>query len=212
MCDIWRIRNLLEKSFIFCQNQSSGILNHRLDYIFISNKLHNFSNKAIILPAFKIDHSPVSVIISNYNEIKPGPGLWKFNNSQISDENFTEKLKNFIENLKVDLESILLMTKWNRSIWSSTSKNSQYHIPKYVQKIKEKKDLEKKLKDLKTDLNNYNKFQKFNKLNPNLKKLWKIYIWYEEREKFTKFFLNLEKSVLQVQIQKFIFENQEIMG
>ena len=104
------------------------------------------------------------------------------------------------------------MTKWNRSIWSSTSKNSQYHIPKYVQKIKEKKDLEKKLKDLKTDLNNYNKFQKFNKLNPNLKKLWKIYIWYEEREKFTKFFLNLEKSVLQVQIQKFIFENQEIMG
>ena len=39
-------------------------------------------------------------------------------------------------------------------------RNSQYHIPKYAQKIKEKKDLEKKLKDLKTDLNNYNKFQK----------------------------------------------------
>ena len=45
-----------------------------------------------------------------------------------------------------------------------------------------------------------------------MKKLWKIYTWYQEREKFTKFFLNLEKSVLQVQIQKFIFDNQEIMG
>ena len=65
----------------------------------------------------------------------------------------------------------------------------------------------------KIDLNNYNKFQKYNKLNPNLKKLWKIYTWYEEGEKFTKLFLNLEKKkVLHVQIRKFIFFSQEIMG
>ena len=30
---------------------------------------------SIILPAFKTDHSSVSVIISNYNEIKSGPSL-----------------------------------------------------------------------------------------------------------------------------------------
>ena len=65
----------------------------------------------------------------------------------------------------------------------------------------------------KIDLNNYNKFQKYNKLNLNLKKLWKIYTWYEEGEKFTKLFLNLEKKkVLHVQIRKFIFFSQEIMG
>ena len=34
LCDIWRIRNPLEKSFTFRQNYSSGILNLRLDYIF----------------------------------------------------------------------------------------------------------------------------------------------------------------------------------
>ena len=92
--DIWRIRNPLEKSFTFRQNHSSGILNRRLDYIFISNKLQEFYNKAITLPGFKTDHSSVSVIISNCNEIKLGPGLWKFNNSRISDENFIERLKN----------------------------------------------------------------------------------------------------------------------
>ena len=92
LCDIWRIRNPLEKSFTFRQNHSSVILNCRLDYIFISNKLQEFSNKAITLPAYKTDHSSVSVIISNYNEIKPDLGLWKFINSLISDENFTEKL------------------------------------------------------------------------------------------------------------------------
>ena len=65
--------------------------------------------KVTTLPAFKTnlktDHSSLSVIISNNNEIKPDPGLWKFNNSLISDKNFTEKLKSFIENLKEDLDS-----------------------------------------------------------------------------------------------------------
>ena len=45
-------------------------------------------------------------MIFNYNKIKPGHGLCKFNNYPISDENFTEKLRNFIENLKVDLDSV----------------------------------------------------------------------------------------------------------
>ena len=105
LCSIWRIRNSLEKSFTFRPNHSSSIINRRLDHIFIPNKLQESSNKAIMLPAFKTDHSPVSVIISNCNEIKPGPGLWKFNKSLISDESFTEKITNFIENLKEDLNT-----------------------------------------------------------------------------------------------------------
>ena len=88
LCDTWRIRNLLEKSFIFWQNQSSSAITITL--------------KAITLPASKTDHSSVSVIISNYNEIKPDHDPWKFNNSLISDEKYIE---NFIENLKVDLDS-----------------------------------------------------------------------------------------------------------
>ena len=52
LCDIWRIRNPLEKSFSFRQNHFSGIIDRRLDYIFNSNKLQKSSNKAIILPAF----------------------------------------------------------------------------------------------------------------------------------------------------------------
>ena len=43
--------------------------------------------------------------ISNYNEIKPGQGLSKFNNSLINDEDFTEKLKKFIENMNEDSDS-----------------------------------------------------------------------------------------------------------
>ena len=147
------LETLIKNQLPSNKNHSSGILNCRLDYILISNKLQQFSNKAIILPAFKTDHSSVSVIVSIY------PGLWKFNFSLISDKNFKILLKIW---KKISTLKILLMTKWNRSIWISKSENSWYHIQicaKNNRKIK--KDLKNKLKDLEQDLNNYDKLQKY---------------------------------------------------
>ena len=51
----------------------------------MSNQLQEFSNDTDIIPAFQTDHSSVLVTISNYNFFKPGPSLWKFNNSLIND-------------------------------------------------------------------------------------------------------------------------------
>ena len=99
LCDIWRIRNPTKKSYTFRQNHSSGIINCRLDYTFMSNKLQEFSNDTDIIPALKTDHSSVLITTSNYNFFKPGPGLWKFNNSLIKDETFTNTFKNFIQNM-----------------------------------------------------------------------------------------------------------------
>ena len=48
-----------KKLYTFKQNHSSGIINGRLDYIFISNKLQEFSNDTDIISAFKTDHSSV---------------------------------------------------------------------------------------------------------------------------------------------------------
>ena len=52
LCDIWRIRNPTNLFFTFKQNQFSGIINRRLNYIFTSNKLQEFSNDTDIIPAF----------------------------------------------------------------------------------------------------------------------------------------------------------------
>ena len=60
------MRNPTKKLYIFRQNQSSVIINRGLDYIFISNKLQEFSNDTNITPAFKTDHFSVLVTISNY--------------------------------------------------------------------------------------------------------------------------------------------------
>ena len=74
LCDIWRIRNPTKKLYTFRQNHS-GITNRRLDYIFTSNKLQEFSNDTDIIPTFKIDHysALVTITISNYTFFKTRP-------------------------------------------------------------------------------------------------------------------------------------------
>ena len=37
ICDIWRIRNPKRQNFTFRQNHSTGFIERRLDYIFVSN-------------------------------------------------------------------------------------------------------------------------------------------------------------------------------
>ena len=87
---------------------------------------------------------------------------------------------------------------------------------------KMKNDLENKLKDLENDLNNYDKLQEYNKIKSELEEIYEKfaegakvkskYTWYQEGEKSTNFFLNLEKKkTLQGQIGKLIIGNKEII-
>ena len=94
-----------KKLYTFRQNHSSGILNRRLDYTFISNELQEFFNDTDIISAFKTNHSSVLVTISNYNFLKAGPGLRIFNNSLIKDETFKNTFKNFIQNMINELNT-----------------------------------------------------------------------------------------------------------
>ena len=59
LCDIWRIRNTKVKQFTFLQQHSSGFIQCRLDYSFISNSLQEFASTTDILTPISADHSPV---------------------------------------------------------------------------------------------------------------------------------------------------------
>ena len=59
----------------------------------------------LMTQTFKTDHSSVLVTISNYNFFKPSPGLWKFNNSLIKQETFTNTFKKFIQNMINELNT-----------------------------------------------------------------------------------------------------------
>ena len=136
LCDIWRTRNPTKKLYTFRQNYSSGIINRRLDNIFISNKLQQFTNDTDI-PPFKTNHSSVLVTISNYISLKPGPGLWKFNNSLIEDETFTNTFKNFIQNMINELNTNTFLN--NQLKWKLLKYDSRRFTISYC-KRRTKKD------------------------------------------------------------------------
>ena len=102
--DIWRIRNPKTKSCTFRQKHFSGVIQFRLDYIFISNSLQEIISNVNILNAFSTDHYPVFCSLIKSLKYSKGPGLWKFNNSLICNNDFVEEMKLFIHNTKLFLE------------------------------------------------------------------------------------------------------------
>ena len=67
----------------------------RLDYILISESLSNIVEKLSIKPGYRSDHSAV-VIKLKFNKFTRGRGLWKFNNSLLTDKTYIDKVKETI--------------------------------------------------------------------------------------------------------------------
>ena len=96
ICDIWRIRNPKRQNFTFRQNHSTGFIERRLDYIFVSNCLLEFVNYTDVLPAISTDHSPVLISVSNNNSDNNGRGLRKCYSFLVYDQFYVENMKKLI--------------------------------------------------------------------------------------------------------------------
>ena len=59
-CDIWKIRNRKRKRFTFRQRHSTGFIQRRLDYFFISNFIQESTKIIDTLVAFSTDHSSIT--------------------------------------------------------------------------------------------------------------------------------------------------------
>ena len=55
LCDIWRVRNMKSRQLTFTQKHSSGFVQHRLDYIFLSNTLPELGTTTEILTPISTD-------------------------------------------------------------------------------------------------------------------------------------------------------------
>ena len=96
LCDIWRIRNPKSKFFTFHQNHVSGRIQRRLDYFLISNFLQETVIRADVLASFCSDHRPIIFTIAFESNGKRGKGLWEFNKSLLSNDEYINKLRNHI--------------------------------------------------------------------------------------------------------------------
>ena len=70
----------------------------RLNYILISESLSNLVENIYVRPSYRSDHSAV-VLEVKFNMFDRGRGLWKFNNSLLTDKNYIEKVKQTIDNV-----------------------------------------------------------------------------------------------------------------
>ena len=204
----------------------SGFLQRRLDYFFISNNIQEFiidtDIDTDIIPAISSDHSPILISFSKDKQNNKSSGFWKFNNLLLSDDIFKEELKQHIQNIKNDNElSNDPQIKWEFLKYQIRKFTIRFSKMRAKEERKQREELEATLKLLEKNLSTEENQCLYDKCKRDLEEIYDniaegIRIrsrcqWYEEGEKSSKFFLNLEKfNGMQSQICKIIVNDQEI--
>ena len=211
LVDIWRVLNPDAKRFTWRRRKPD--IHCRLDFFLTSSSLSTTITKADILPGYKTDHSLITLHLANNTNPK-GPGFWKLNTSILLDGEYVDIIKETINGVANDykndteVDAILLWDTIKMQIRSS----SLYYAKKKKAKMKSQETsleadilfLQKRLEE-----NNLSETDKTDILNElDVKTLQKEEIskhktrgtiirsksrWYNEGEKNTKYFLNLEK-------------------
>ena len=207
LCDIWRIRNPKIKCFTFQQQHIPGFIQRRLDYFFLSNLLQELVNKTDILAAFSTDHSPLLFSLKLRTDENRGKGLWKFNNSLSMNSNFQTKMKCLIKSTLETLDTGRindLQVRWEYLKYEIRKFSIEFSKLQAQNTKKEKMFLENKLKKLENNTNCMENLEYIDCRN-KLDKIYEQIIngirirskcdWYEHREKSSKFFLSLEKTI-----------------
>ena len=214
--DIWRINNNLKKFTWFSSKQPRQMA--RLDFFLTTPDIHSLLNKLEISHGYKTDHSLLHLEITPFN-CKRGKGFWKFNTSLLYDTEYIQMVKKIIDDTVHDnTDTNHFNHGHNQMLFELLKLNIRGHTIAYSsKKVKDNRDTEKKLEKEITHLENIlaevyltsdnNKINEtetrlqmaISELNTLRESSVRAHIlrsktqYYEEGEKATKFFCNLEK-------------------
>ena len=214
LTDIWRDRNEQKIQFTRYRNAINGRVASRIDRFLISKTLTPNVKNCGMENYPKSDHDIIHITL-DLAHIPRGKGVWIFNNTLLDDQLFCTAMKNFIEEYKTEYDYDNNFCKWYdefkiriKRISINFSKQKQRRLRKT------KRSLEKQI-----NYENY-KAQKFidydvTRLKGLENQLDDILVselrgaalrakiqWFEESEKSTKFFLNLEKGRQKKKVMK----------
>ena len=224
LTDIWRELN--PHALTFTWRDKAFKSQSRLDFFLITADLVYLTKETNIMHTPFSDHSAIMLNIQSFDQRKKsGPGFWKFNASLLEDKEYVEKLcaniPAFIEKYK-DVTDLGL--KWDVIKMEIRSFTVQYSKRRARSEKDEEKQLLVKLNDLQEKLcssrNDHNLLNEYYTLKAKLDKLLNKKIkgtilrskarWYENGEKNSKYFLNLEKrNFLRKKISKLTLSNGE---
>ena len=204
LVDIWRIKNPAKKRYTFGQQHYTGYLQRRLDYIFISNGLQNSVKNVDVGTRVMTDHSPVSLEIKSNNiNSKKGPNLWKYNSSLNKNDEFVAKMRTLINEKIQEYSDSDEQIAWELLKYEIRKFAIDFSKNLAKEKRREQQILEQNLKRLEESdiiLNidpDYirTKIELENLINEKTEgiRIRAKCTEYEENERSSKYFLNLEK-------------------
>ena len=231
--DPWRLKYPDTRMFTWHNSQNK---HSRLDYFLVSSDLLNLLENPLIKPAYRSDHSVVELTLKLSSHPK-GPGIWKFNNSLLSDENYINDIRvciketceqykipngeqsnpetdRYVINDQLLFEMLKLEIRGKTIAYSAAKKKESENTERTLNKRIE--ELHEIFSNSPTEENHGNLIEKQNELKAlREKRVDGIIVrakarWHLHGEKNSKYFLNLEKRhYTEKTIPKIIKDNGE---
>ena len=225
LCDIFRTRNPDSRRFTW--RRKTPFLQRRLDYFLVSDSLQESIEMIDIIPSIASDHSAIILKLRPTYEGNQGRSYWKFNNSLTEDRQFVNSLKNEIP---VFEREVCFLTdpimKWEFLKFKFREFSRSFSIQKSKEKKARRCELEKRLTELECSFStnhNSNMLEEYHKCKSELDTLYDYMTagliirsksnWYEQGEKSSKYFLNLEKhNQVKSHIRKLISDSSNVIN
>jgi len=210
LTDIWRDLNPDVQRFTWRRNKPE--IHCRLDFFLISSSLSTDALEADILRGFKTDHSLITLSLGTKTNPR-GPGFWKLNSHFLKDFEYINLIKetiNVVSNDYKEDESVDAILLWDVMKMQIRAVSIKYEKQVKAKQKRTEKTLETEILMLESKLeNNLSEIEKREirtKLEIKKQSLeqWINYKtqgsiirsrtrWYNEGEKNTKYFFELEK-------------------
>ena len=238
LVDAWRTINPDSRKYTWRRRKPEILC--RLDFFLVSQGLMCSVTSANISAGYKTDHSLMYIKIALHSNLR-GPGYWKLNTSFLTDIDYVTQIRDVIKKTHEEYQDDDTVNKgllWEMMKLKIREQSIKYATAKKVKMSRREGELEK-------EINFLQNFIESNEINPNEKteisgtlearkrELEKIIEyrtkgsilrarcrWYNEGEKNTKYFLNLEKrhfkqsaiTQLKVDDENFVTTDKEILN
>ena len=200
LVDVWRKQNPRRISFTWSNSDRSQA--SRIDRFLIAKSLFNKVSSCEILPCVFSDHEFITLEVLLEGVIRRGTGVWRFNNSLLSDPDFKNVLKNVIANFKLKIPAFAFLREWwdslkieirktcvNFSVRQHRLRNqNRIALTKRLIRAKNSSEPSEIINDLESQLSVLiSKEAEGAKIRSRAQ-------WFEEGEKPTRYFFRLEQS------------------
>ena len=109
LVDAWRLLHEKEKQYTLFKRKPKSMA--RLDFYLISDGLGQYVSRCDIEPAEFSDHNAVYLKVE-MAKIERGPGLWKFNQLLLSNEEYVTKLTSLLKKWWLGAEHLYICERW----------------------------------------------------------------------------------------------------